>query len=292
MDKHKEKRIAQLVQEACILEVCALKPGNVNRNHDFTDMTFEDFLLSSVAIGPAFENAGRASVGHTILQAVEDSRRPVRSNTNLGIILLLAPLAKAYLDDTGESLEDFGKLRRNLSSVLSILTMEDARLAYEAIRIAGAGGLGRVSRADVSEEPSVTLLEAMELGKERDSIASEYVTKYEITFGIGLPVLKEALAQGVTYTDAAVQAFLTILSRVPDTLIARKNGWALSRQVSQWAVDVLSCGGIHTLQGKEKLLELDNALRDDAHKLNPGTTADLTAAAIFLALLDEETSLG
>jgi triphosphoribosyl-dephospho-CoA synthase len=292
MGKNKGKRIAQLVQEACIREVCAPKPGNVNRNHDFSDTTFEDFLLSSIAIGPAFEEAGQAGVGRTILRAVEDSRRSVRSNTHLGMILLLAPLAKARLVDAGESPEDNGKLRINLSDVLGSLTVEDARLTYEAIRIAGAGGLGRVSRADVSGEPSVTLLEAMELAKDRDSIASEYVTKYEITFGIGLPALKEALAQGATYPNAVVQAFLAILSRIPDTLIARKNGGALSRQVSQWAVDVLSCGGIHTLQGKEKLLELDNSLRDDAHKLNPGTTADLTAAAIFLALLDEETSLG
>ncbi len=292
MDKHKGKRIAQLVQEACILEVCAPKPGNVNRNHDFSNTSFEDFLLSSIAIGPAFEEAGHAGVGRTILRAVEESRRSVRSNTNLGIILLLAPLAKACLDDTGESPGDCEKLRQKLSDVLSSLTVEDARLAYEAVRIADAGGLGRISRADVSEEPSVTLLEAMELAKDRDSIASEYVTKYEVTFGIGLPALKEALTQEATYPDAVVQAFLTILSRVPDTLIARKNGEELSRRVSQWAEDVLSCGGIHTLQGKEKLLELDNALRDDAHKLNPGTTADLTAAAIFLALLDEETSPG
>ena len=84
------KRIAKLVQEACIREVCTPKPGNVDRCHDFIDTSFEDFLLSAIAIGPAFEDAGRVGVGRTILKAVEASRQQVQSNTNLGITLLLA----------------------------------------------------------------------------------------------------------------------------------------------------------------------------------------------------------
>jgi len=287
MDTHKGKRIAQLVQEACIREVCAPKPGNVNRDHDFSDTSFEDYVLSAIAIGPAFENAGQAVVGRTILQAVERSRLRVQSNVNLGIILLLAPLTKACLAKTGRLLKDNRNLRKNLSVVLDSLTVEDARLAYRAIRMAGPGGLGRVAEQDVLEEPSVTLLEAMGLAKDRDSVASEYVTNFEITFGTGLPALKEALFRGVPYSNAVVQAFLTILGRVPDTLIARKKGKALSRQVSQWALDVLSCGGIFTPRGREKLQGLDKTLRDDAHTLNPGATADLTAASIFIALLED-----
>ena len=167
--------------------------------------------------------------------------------------------------------------------------MEDARLTYDAIRAANPGGLGEAAEQDISGEPSVTLLEAMDLAKDRDAIASEYMTDFEITFGIGLPALKEALDQGATYPNAVVQAFLTILSRVPDTLIARKNRIELSRRVSYSAQEVLLQGGVFTPQGRAKLQEMDRALRDEAHKLNPGTTADLTAAAIFLALLEEET---
>ncbi len=277
------------MQEACVREVCAPKPGNVSPSHDFSDTSFEDFLQSAIAIGPAFEHAGQACVGRTILRAVEASCRRVPSNTNLGIILLMAPLAKACLAGAGGLPENTENVRENLSAVLDALTLEDALLVYEAIRKVNPGGLGCSAEQDIAQAPSVTLLEAMALAKDRDSIASEYVTNFEITFGTGLPALKTALSQGATYPDAVVQTFLTILSRVPDTLIARKNGEAHSRQVSDCATEVLSQGGIHAARGRAKLKEMDRTLSDGAHKLNPGTTADLTAAAIFLALLDENT---
>jgi triphosphoribosyl-dephospho-CoA synthase len=275
-------RVAQLVQEACILEVCAPKPGNVNRCHDFPDTSFEDYVVSAVAIGPAFEHAAQSGVGRIVLQAIEDCRRRVRANTNLGMVLLLAPLAKACLAAGAAA----GDCRQKLHEVLRSLTVEDARFAYQAIRAARAGGLGEVPEQDIAGEPGVTLLEAMNLARGRDSIASEYVTGYAITYEIGLPALKETLARGSDFSDAVVQAFLAVLSRVPDTLISRKNGADTARRVSEWAGNALSHGGVHSPGGREKILDLDKALRDDAHKLNPGATADLTAAAIFLALVE------
>jgi triphosphoribosyl-dephospho-CoA synthase len=286
------KQIARLVQEACIREACAPKPGNVNRKHDFSDTSLEDFLVSAVAIGHAFENAARVSVGQIIRQATKDCRRHVRSNTNLGIILLLAPLVKASLAAVENSeaggRANAGKVREFLHAVLQSLTVGDTRLVYAAIRAANPGGLSRVPEQDVHEEPSVTLLEAMQLAGNRDSVASEYVTEFEITYSIGLPALGEALSEGINFSDAVVQAFLTILSRVPDTLIARKNGAETAGQVSRRAEEVLAQGGIYSSRGRENILELDRALRDPSHKLNPGTTADLTAAAVFLALLEKE----
>jgi len=286
------KRIAQIVQEACILEVCAPKPGNVNRKHDFSDTSFEDFLLSALAIGPAFEDAAQVSVGQIVARATSDCRRRVQSNTNLGMILLLAPLAKAcfYSIEVLGTLcsADIVSIRKNLHGVLHSLNGEDARLAYKAIRTINPGGLDEVSVQDIVGEPAVTLFEAMDLAKERDSIASEYVTDFEITFDTGLPALKNALSHGADFSDAVVHAFLVILSRVPDTLIARKNGLDVSQQVSERAGDVLSGGSVFTPEGKVKIVELDKTLRDDANKLNPGTTADLTTAAVFLALLDEK----
>ncbi|MBN2243344.1 MAG: triphosphoribosyl-dephospho-CoA synthase [Acidobacteria bacterium] len=282
------KRIAELVQEACIREVCAPKPGNVNPHHDFSDTSFEDFLLGAIAVGAAFENAGDAAVGETVLRAVEDSRRRAGSNTNLGIILLLAPLTKACCTVAREQAGDVLKIRESLGAVLNALTVQDARLAYEAIRIADPAGLGRAPEQDISEEPSVTLLEAMELAKDRDSVASEYGTNFEITFGTGLPALKEALSRGLKYSDAVVQAFLAILGRVPDTLIARKGGRETSRRVSKSAQEVLLEGGVYTPEGRARLREMDRALRDGAHKLNPGATADLTAATVFLELVERE----
>jgi triphosphoribosyl-dephospho-CoA synthase len=287
------KQIARLVQEACIQEACAPKPGNVNRKHDFSDTSLEDFLLSAIAIGPAFENAARVCVGQTILQATMDCRRHVRPNTSLGIILLLAPLVKASpaaVENSGAGGQvNLGKFRECLHDVLQSLTVEDARLVYAAIRAANPGGLGRVPEQDVHEEPSVTLLEAMRLAGDRDSVASEYVTEFEITYSIGLPALREALSKGINFSDAVVQAFLTILSRVPDTLIARKNEAETARQVSRRAEEVLTQGGIYSSRGRQNILEFDSALRDSSHKLNPGTTADLTAAAVFLALLEKAT---
>jgi triphosphoribosyl-dephospho-CoA synthase len=275
------REIAQLAQRACILEVCARKPGNVSRDHDFSDTSFVDFLISAIAIGPALENAVESRVGQIIWQAASDTRRLVRPNTNLGLILLLAPLVKACL---GASC--FGSMRQSLSSVLNALSIEDARLAYAAIRLAQPGGLGQVSEADVAEEPSITLLRAMVLAQSRDSIASEYATGFSITFEIGLPALKQALSEGADLSNAAVQAYLTILGRIPDTLIARKRGFETARQISLHAREVLGSGGIFTSRGQEAILEMDKRLLDPNHTLNPGTTADLTAAAIFLVLIE------
>jgi triphosphoribosyl-dephospho-CoA synthase len=277
------KQIAQLAQMACIWESCAPKPGNVNRNHDFADASLVDFLLSAVAMDSALENAGHVGVGRTILDAAIDTRKCVKSNTNLGMILLFAPLVKACLAVSGSD-----NIRQSLGVVLNSLTIEDARLAYEAIRLAKPGGLGQVSQSDVGEDPFITLLQAMALAKDRDAIAREYVTGFAITFEIGLPALKEAQSHSEDFSSAIVQAFLTILSRVPDTLIERKGGSAAARHVSQMAAGVLAQGGIFNPKGQEALAEMDRALRDPMHSLNPGTTADLTAAAIFLALFEKD----
>ncbi|MBN1568113.1 MAG: triphosphoribosyl-dephospho-CoA synthase [Acidobacteria bacterium] len=274
-----EKELALLIQMACVLESCAPKPGNVSRHHDFSDASLEDYLLSALAIGPAFENAAHASVGQIILDATVNTRRYVRSNTNLGMILLFAPLFKACLDAGDER-----SIRPILNRILNSLTVEDARLAYSAIRHAKPGGMGKVPQADIAEPPSISLLEAMALAQDRDSIAREYATGYEITFEIGLPAMKDALSRSDDLSNAAVHSFLTILSRVPDTLIARKKGMEAARMASRLAAEVLSKGGVFSREGREALSEMDRELRDSEHTLNPGTTADLTAAAIFLAL--------
>ncbi len=283
MPPQTSKQIAQLVQMACALEACAPKPGNVNRSYDFPDTSLEDFLLSALSIGRAFENAASAGVGQVILDAVSDTRQWVRSNTNLGMILLFAPLAKAC-----QGISNVNEIRPNLKKSLDALGVEDARLAYAAIRLAQPGALGKAVQADVSEDPSITLLQSMALAQDRDSIAHEYVTAYAITFEIGLPAMNKAWGCDGASADAIVQTFLTILSEVPDTLIARKEGTQTARMVSQRAKAVLEKGGVATPEGRLALAEMDRALRDEAHRLNPGTTADLTAAALFLALHNRE----
>jgi triphosphoribosyl-dephospho-CoA synthase len=286
------QRIGQAAQLACVLEVVSPKPGNVDRKHDFYDTRFEDFLLSAVSIGPAMQSAGRVGVGRTILRAIQNTRRLVTSNTNLGIVLLLAPLVKAYFKANKVKFKHpsaeagLNAIRKELAIILKDLTIQDARLAYQAIRLAQPGGMGQLERGDISQEPDMTLLQAMELVSEGDSIAREYVTDFEITFEIGYPALRQAWEAHDDPRWAIVEAYLTILSRVPDTLIGRKRGMDLARQVSRRAQDVLDAGGILSAEGRQAIAAFDLELRDARHSMNPGTTADLTAAAAFLVLME------
>jgi len=267
---------------AAVVEASAAKPGNVGPEHDFGDMGYEDFLRSAVAIGPALGDAGLADgIGTTVLRAIQDTRRHVAANTNLGIVLLFAPLARAAA--TGG-----GSLRSRLRRVLAATTRGDAERVYAAIRLAGPGGLGEAPEQDVRQPPTVTLREAMALAAERDAIAREYVTDYSITFETGLPALARALEAGASLRAAATEAFLTILGRVPDTLIARKFGAGTAQRVSRGAAGVLTAGPPGSAARARALAELDTMLRDPANAMNPGTTADLTAAVVFVRLLEQD----
>jgi len=274
----KPDEVVWAAQLACILEASADKPGNVTRYRDFEDLKYEDFLVSAMAIGPALRDAREASVGESILRAIKDTQRFVSYNTNLGIVLLFVPLVKAYGP---------GDLRERLSEVLASLTVDDARKAYEAIRLARPAGMGRVEKYDITEkEVDITLREAMWLAKDRDSIAREYITDYEITFELGYPLLMGYWEHSRNLMDSIVQTSLTILAEVPDTLIRRKNGPAVAGEVSRRARRVLELGGIFSERGKGALREFDLYLREEDHRLNPGTTADLTASSILVALLE------
>jgi triphosphoribosyl-dephospho-CoA synthase len=271
--------VAAAGQLACLLEVSAPKPGNVSPDRHFHDTRYEDFLASAVAIGPALAQAHTAPLGRTIRRAVEDTLRWTRSNTNLGIVLLLAPLARAALEEQGD-------LRDRLRRVLSETTVDDAVEVYAAIRQARPGGLGRSHVEDVAGRPTVTLQEAMALAAERDSIAREYVTSFARTFEIGVPALVGARREGLTWTDAAVETYLALLESGADTHIARKLGLEEAEMVSRRAREVRGAGGTRSSAGRQALTELDRELRDPRNRRNPGATADLTCAALFVVILD------
>jgi triphosphoribosyl-dephospho-CoA synthase len=276
------KRTADVVgaaQLACVLEASAEKPGNVTPSHDFGDTTYEDMLRSGIALGPELGRAGERGVGETVLAAVRASRDAAGANTNLGIALMLAPLARA-------ALVAGGPLRERLGNVLRALTVEDARGAYAAIRLAGAGGLDEPVENDVRDEPRVTLREAMAAAAQRDTIASEYVTDHAVTFELGLPALSDALEDGLRPRDAVVELALRLLAAVPDTLIARKRGAETAGRVAADARQVLTAGGVRSARGRTALAGFDASLRRDANALNPGTTADLVTAVLFVALLE------
>jgi triphosphoribosyl-dephospho-CoA synthase len=271
--------IAALAQLACLLEVSAPKPGNVSPGRHFADLTYEDFLTSAVAIGPAFTQVADRPVGETIRHAVEVTAGWTRTNTNLGIVLLLAPLAKAAAMATG------GALRDSLRRVLDDLSVADARDVYAAIRRAGPGGLGRSDTQDVASEPDVTLLEAMRLAADRDGIAREYATAFAMTFEHGAPALARARVDGLPWSDAIVETYLSLLASWIDTHIVRRTGVAAAERVSRLAREALDAGGVRSAAGRQAIEGMDLSIRDARNSNNPGTTADLTAAAIFVTLL-------
>jgi triphosphoribosyl-dephospho-CoA synthase len=272
--------VGTAAQLACLLEVSGPKPGNVSPGRHFGDARFEDFLASAAAVGPPLAGAGTCGIGATVRLAVESTARWTRSNTNLGIVLLLAPIARAALHDSSIGLRD------GVRRVLDATTVADARDVYEAIRRAAPGGLGRVDAQDVADEPTMTLVEVMRLAADRDGIAREYVTAFEMTFETGAPALGRARRDGLTWDDAIVETFLTLLACRPDTHVARRGGAALAADVSQRARTALAAGGVRSAAGRRAIDDMDFALRDARHTANPGTTADLTAAAIFVVLLD------
>jgi len=163
--------------------------------------------------------------------------------------------------------------------------VDDARHAYAAIRLASPGGLGSTSQQDVAAEPTIPLTEAMRLAADRDGIAREYVTDFHATFELGAPALDAAHRDGLDWSDAIVETFLTLLATYPDTHIVRRADADLAAIVSAQARDALGAGGVRSPSGRAAIERMSIALRGERNRANPGTTADITAAAIFVSLL-------
>jgi triphosphoribosyl-dephospho-CoA synthase len=276
----RSRRLAAAVRWACEVEVRAAKPGNVSVHSPGHGMRAQDFLASAGAIaGPIA--APDAGVGQRILRAVEATRSAAGCNTNLGIVLLAAPLVHAALRT------EPGGLRRALNQVLQSLSVEDAELAYRAIRLAQPGGLGTSPRHDVAQAPRVTLLAAMQEAAFRDSIALQYATGFRDVFEAGVPLAEECRRRWHNDEWTAVAVYLEFLARLPDTLIARKFGLPAAQQVSREAAPLAAA--LRVAQNPEHLLgqmlEFDSRLKQAG--LNPGTSADLTVASL-LALRAEE----
>jgi len=286
-------QVAAAAQLACLLEASAAKPGNVSPGVHFGDTTYEDFLASAAAIGPPLGAAGTNALGTTIRRAVQATRRWTSVNTNLGIVLLLAPLARAagrrlsdpHSDARTKGTIDAADLRRAVRQTLIQTSVDDAREAYTAIRLASPGGLGSAREQDVANDPTVTLTEAMRLAADRDGIAREYATDFQTTFEIATPALARAREAGLDWNDAVVETFLTLLATCPDTHIARRAGQGVADDVTRQARAVLGHGGVRSPTGRAAISSMSDALRDGRNQANPGTTADITAAAIFVVLV-------
>jgi triphosphoribosyl-dephospho-CoA synthase len=261
-----------------LLEATAPKVGNVHRGADFGDLTFTDFAVSAVLIAPAMEAAVRTGVGRAVLDAVAATRAAVPTNTNLGMALLMAPLAAV---PRGQPLTT-----ASVGEVLQQLTAEDSRLVYEAIRLVQPGGLGKVESMDVAGEAPPSLLAAMQAAADRDQVADQYVTRFSLVLDRLVPWLIAGRAKGWSLTETIVHTHLRLLAESGDSLIARKLGPAVSQQAAAMAAQALEAGEPGDEAYYAAVSDFDFWLRADGNRRNPGATADLIAAALFAALRD------
>lgn len=269
--------IEQLLRRACRLEVLARKPGNVHPEASFPDLTCEDFLRSADLVSPVLAAAPVLGVGAAILDAVTRTQAILGRNTNLGIVLLLAPLAAVPRER---------KLADGIAAVLAATTVDDARLVYRAIRAATPGGMGRVAEQDLSAEPTVSLVDVMRLAAERDRIAWQYAHEFCDLFDIAVPALLDWSSRTSDWEMAVIGLHLALMAAIPDTLIARKCGVEVADESARRARQVLDAGWPDTSAGRGACRGFDAWLRADGHRRNPGTTADLVAATLFAALRD------
>ena len=293
--------IAKIAQISSVLEVSGYpKPGNVHRTRDFPDMVFEDFLISGIAIGDTITEAAthaleinnsisfkEANLGKYILQGVKETDKWVANNTNLGIIMLLTPIAMSAAIS-----KNLDELKENINNLISFSTVIDAVALYEAISIADAGGMGEQTEFDVKSndskeeliEKNLNIFDVLNISSSWDSLAMELTNKMPVTFDIGYPLFSKIRKES-SINLATITTFLTILSKVPDTLISRKYGDEKANEVSSLAKDVLNSKDFddYLLEFNRKLIEFDDFLFEN--KLNPGTTADLTASSIMVSYL-------
>jgi triphosphoribosyl-dephospho-CoA synthase len=259
---------------ACLAELGALKPGNVHKHAAGHGMEIRHFEEAAAAAAPWIANAD-LKLGARVLGAVEASFAATGLNTNLGIVLLCAPLAAAA--DTGNGP---ATLRARLDDVLARLDREDAAFVYRAISHAKPAGLGRVAAEDVTEAPHVTLREAMALAAGRDRIANAYVSGFSDIFDFGLSTLAAARAHAATEADAITTLHMSTLASFPDSHIARKHGLEAALEVRDLArASEPLWRPTASSSSFPGLLELDRNLKE--MRLNPGTTADFVVAILY-----------
>jgi len=302
-------KIQCCAQLAAALEVSGWpKPGNVHRTADFTDTRFEHYLAGAVAIGPAIARAASQGVklqqgkiqtsdvgiGKWIYQAIRDVKQWNEPNTNLGMLILMIPLATAAGTLIDKREIEIEVLRKQFNHIARATTPQDALDLYKAISIVSPGGMGKVDNApDVTDENTwnelkereITLFKTMEISQEWDMISKEFVTALEISLGKGYPFFRQTYESTKDVNTTTVHTFLFLLSNKPDSLIQRKLGGEEAIQVSYKAKEILEMGGLLTQKGTDALNHFDRSLRDSANRYNPGTTADLIAIILMTNLL-------
>lgn len=276
-----------------LLEATIPKPGNVNRYHDFEDLTIYHFLFGNTALlnvlYEATEVAGlvargtydpsEAGIGELIKRAVAESRRAQGANPNFGVVVLEVPLVMALSVSKG-----IFDAREIVKRLISASTVRDTMELYRAIRIANPKGIPSGVKYDVYSESAfdelfrdrINLWALAEMSCGRELIFCEWLNGYELSYQTFLR-LKE-LVNELGLEGGTLRAFVELLASHKDTLIARKAGEEEALLVMQKAREVL--------KGSMSVEELDNFLREKGDLRNPGSLADVTAIALSLLVLD------
>lgn len=268
--------LAEQIRLACLLEATARKAGNVHPGAAFEHLSHDDFVQSAEACAPVIANAAENGVGTTILEAVRATKARCEHNTNLGIILLLTPLAAVPSD---VSLAD------GVGQVLAELTDDDGAAVYEAIQLAAPRGLGSSEESDVADgAPNDSLLAAMKIAADRDQVAAQYVTDFRLILWFGVPLLERSDGFSSRWEEIIVRLQLELMGRFPDTDIGRKCGARDAEESARRAKAVVNARWPSSAEGRFRFREFDRWLRARRSQRNPGTTADLVTACLFAAL--------
>jgi len=262
---------------ACALDVVVRKPGNVSVASAGHGMHAEQFITSAIVSVDAICERS-APVGRRIERAIEATRAAVDCNTNLGIVLLCAPLAAAC---EGGAVPTVAALRAQLHATLAHLDVDDARATYRAIAFANPGGLGAATQQDVREMPTIDLRAAMQLASDRDRVARQYETGFADVFDLGLAIFARHPSEPAT---AMLACYLNFLATAPDSHIVRKHRGPLAHSVTEEAratLDLWRTSG--RPPSDDALAAWDGRLK--AAGLNPGTSADLAVASAFAAAI-------
>lgn len=266
---------------ACEMDILAFKPGNVSVFADGHDMIADDFKLSANVSVDAITDP-ELSLGEKIFYAIRATREAVGCNTNLGIVLLAAPLIQAVLTiRPGQSLQD------SVNAILANTTIQDAEWVFKAITLASPGGLGESEQQDVSDKPSVTLTQAMALAAEKDRVAYQYKNNYKDIFDFSIIRYNKSFDQWGDHSWAVVAVYAALLSKFPDSHIERKYGNQYTRMVS--AKMALLDQELSKTNRPEQLEEMLYAIDREFKSLgvNPGTTADLTVTTVLVDCLEQ-----
>jgi len=282
MMKSKKLTVEQLTKAyktACMTELQAIKPGNVHAFADGHGMTIDDFIKSADVTADIIVNPD-LSVGERIFRAVEATQQAVGQNTNLGMLLLCAPIIDAALHK-----DDDQSLLQCLNNTLSQLTIDDAQLVAKAIVLANPAGLGSTSQYDVHEKPNVTLFEMMQSAQDKDRIAWQYANAYQDIMAFGITRYADAMIRWENPVWSATALYLGFLTRNPDTHVMRKYGQALCETLMQEADDMeqIYWATDNPKLVQKQLLGWDAALKQRG--INPGTSADLTVATLLASYL-------